>query len=152
MRVLTLPLLAWLMHAHAVPGGRPALVNAADVSSGEVQIVGHLGLPLGTVGRVQGAFFDGSELRMKALDGVLLMRVTRVNGNSLPKPALFRFSRFQGGILPNTLPGREFDLLAYETGAFEGVPQEAWNYVPVATTTGHSFETSLVVLMEHPAG
>lgn len=125
---------------------RPAEVDASAIMSGGRRVVGLLGLPLGTVCRVAGAFLAGSELRQKAYDGVLLMRVLRVNGVELPQPVRLRFGDLHGGAPAGAAAGAPFDVLAYETGAYVGVPAEAWTHIPPAAASEHHLETSLVVL------
>ncbi|MEE9611310.1 MAG: hypothetical protein V3W19_08660, partial [Desulfatiglandales bacterium] len=111
-------------------------------------IIGQLGVPLGDVCRVEGVFFDGSDLRMKAYDGIILLKVIKVNNTAIKNSVILRFSEFQKGILHDSKIGKKFVGVAFETGKFVGVPPEAWKYVPIMSTTSHFFETSLVILKE----
>jgi hypothetical protein len=130
--------------------GETGRVRDSALASGEAVIVGALGLPLGTVCRIEGEFVDGSELRMKEYDGVVLMKVGAVDGKSLASPATLRFEQFREGELSGKKSGGAFRTYAYETGRYVGVPPEAFKYVPAVTTTGYFFQTYLVVLQGGP--
>jgi hypothetical protein len=117
-------------------------------SLGAVSIPGALGLRLGTVCRIEGTFFDGSTLRTKEDEGVMMLRVTRVNKAALKKPVTLRYRVFAGVTLPKKKHGERFDGFAYETGGCVGVPQEAWKHVPPATASAFRFESSLVLLKQ----
>ncbi|MBI2267226.1 MAG: hypothetical protein HYU64_19030 [Armatimonadetes bacterium] len=135
-----------LLWPFIVRGAEPLRIDASDIASGKVEIVGRLGLPLGRIARVKGRFVDGTTLRMKDYDGITLMKVTAADGKELKGPATFRFENLPGGTPPRTAPGAAFDVQVYETGRYVGVPSEAFKYVPAVTTTDHYFETYLMVL------
>ena len=123
-------------------------VKASSISSGKVRIIGRLGLPLGTVFRVEGLYVDGSELRTKAYDHVILLKVIKVNDSGLKDSTILRLKELGGRATGKIEIGGKFVGFAYETGDYLGVPPEAWKYVPSMTTTSYSFETSLVILSE----
>lgn len=105
-----------------------------------------LGVPLGAVVRIQGVFFDGSKLREKATDGLTLLRVLKVNGKPLKSPPLVRFRDLSQYSLVPKKDGRTFDGFAYATGAYVGIPFAAFKYIPAMTTSGHHWQTTVVLL------
>lgn len=137
-----------LTMAASTYGEESIQIEASAISSGKVQIVGRLGLPLGTVCRIEGHYYDGTQLRMKAYDSVMLMQVMRVNDSKLEKPVLLRFNPLQKGMISSPEATKPFNGFAYETGQFVGIPAKSWQHVPAMTTTAHFFETSLVLLKE----
>ena len=49
--------------------------------------------------------------------------------------------KLEGGIL-----GKEYDVIAYETGEFVGIPDKAFDYIGTMQCTGFYFKNSLIVL------
>lgn len=146
----TLALFALFAQSRLLRLGGRAGIDAAEITSGQVHVIGRLGRPLGTVCRLEGDFFDGDALGEKPFAGVVLLRVARVDGAALERAVLLPFRPLQRGILsPPPLEG-PFDLWAYETGAYTGVPTAAWQHLPPMTTTDFSFQTSVVVFKENP--
>lgn len=141
--------LALLAYPVFLVGGEAMKVDAAAIAAGKVEIVGRLGVPLGRLCTVEASVEDGSHTRMKALDGVVLLRVTKVNDKVLAKPVTFRFSEYESGTLTSREHGATYRGLVYETGGFSGIPSEAFAHVPAAATTGFHFDTALVVLTQH---
>jgi len=123
-------------------------VKASSISSGKVQIIGRVGLPLGTVFRLEGLYVAGSELRTKAYDQAILLKVIKVNDSDLKDITIFRFKDLGERITRKIEIGGKFVGFAYETGDYVGVPSEAWKYVQAMTTTSFFFETSLIILRE----
>jgi len=123
-------------------------VQASSILSGKVQIIGHVGLPLGTVFRMEGLYVDGSELRTKEYDHVILLKVIKVNDSDLKDSIILRFKDLEEEIRRRTEIGGKFVGFAYETGYYAGVPSAAWKYIQSMTTTSYFFETSLVILRE----
>lgn len=144
-------LVVWVMLLSAAGVSGAEGKKKPDVAPGSlstVAITGSLGLRLGTVCSVEGTFFDGTTLRTKEDDGVMMLRVTKVNKALLEKPVVLRYRVFAGVTVGKKKHGDAFDGIAYETGGCVGVPQEAWKHVPMATATAFRFETSLVLLKQ----
>lgn len=87
---------------------------------GKDNVIGQLGLPLGTVVRVTGIAVDGDESGLKANAGKLLLRVEIVNGAELTRPYEFEFRRTARSVT-KPKPGERFDYYVHEHGAFDGV-------------------------------
>jgi hypothetical protein len=91
------------------------------VASLENQLpVGHLGVPLGTVVRVTGKAFDGSETKLKSDAGKTLIRIVTVNGKELAEPVDFEFLRASKSV-KKPAPGEKFDYYVHEYGEIDGV-------------------------------
>lgn len=140
------------------------------------EIIGRLGLPLGTVTMIEATIVDGDSLGTKPYGDTYLLRVTRVSQNTLASPPVMRFTarycdlpnerseRYQqlygdeprvgtGGAVRSALDsnyvGRSYTLLAYEVGVFQGTPDN----LPTRYTWqdyGWFFHTSLVVIDVNP--
>ncbi|MBA4030556.1 MAG: hypothetical protein C0478_06650 [Planctomyces sp.] len=142
------------------------------------QLLGQLGLPLGTVATIDAVVTSGDETRAKAYQGLYLLTVTHVNGKPLEKPPLMRFavdSLSSTVNLPHDKPpllfgakqdgenpaasqkeiekeyvGKTHHLVVYEEGGYAGIPDNLPKGVPLAGAAGFGFgfSTSLVVLAE----
>ena len=62
-------------------------------------VVGNLGLPLGTAVDIEAEVVSGRSLRQKGYDSLYLLKVTHVDGKELNVPPLMQFSspRFSSG-------------------------------------------------------
>ena len=111
--------------------------------------VGKLGFPLGTVIKIEGSFYNGDKTRLKALSGIMLMKVGKINGKIVKKPVLLRFIPNKK-LFPNIKDNDNFSVYAYETGKYTGVPTGAFKYILPVTTTGFHFRNYLVLLSFTP--
>jgi hypothetical protein len=143
-------------------------------------VVGNLGLPLGTTVEIEADVVSGSSLRSKAFDSLYLLKVTHVDGKALNNPPLMRFSTpgfasvklanhtfalyemkhgekatrldsSQIAELEKGYVGKKVRLVVYEVGSFHGIPNQLPKVVPVWADVGFHFSTSLTVLNEHDA-
>jgi len=140
-------------------------------------VVGKLGLPLGTAVEIEAEVVSGQSLRMKGYDSLYLLKVTHVDGMELGKPPLMRFfvPGFASVKLANhTLAlyelthgtkaksldssqvaeleigyvGKAVRLVVYEAGNFSGIPSGLPEDVPVWADFAFHFSTSLTLLNE----
>lgn len=154
------------------PATRPTLASLR-----EHPVVGLLGLPLGTVAEVQATIIAGSELRMKAYDGIYLLRVTQVAGRQLDTPVNIEFTvrpfgdaklpreasalyEMKTGNKATQLDSKEISelekayvgtqkrLLAFETGGYSGIPRDLPRNIFSWQDHSFAFLTSLIVLEE----
>jgi len=143
-------------------------------------VIGNLGLPLGTAVEIEADVVSGSSLRSKAFDSLYLLKVTHVDGKELKNSPLMRFStpgfasvelanhtfalyEMKHGEKPKRLDslqiveleksyvGKKVRLVVYEVGSFHGIPNQMPKDVPVWADVGFHFSTSLTVLNEHDA-
>jgi hypothetical protein len=117
---------------------------SVDALEAPNMVIGKLGLPLGKVVTIEANMIDGGRLSGKALEGVTLLEVRSVNGQSVREPCFLRFSWFDT-VPPAPLTGR-VRLVGYETGVFTGVPAEAFDYIAPVASQGFHFESAFVVL------
>ena len=140
-------------------------------------VIGELGLPLGTIAEIEAEMISGSSLRIKGYESLYLLKVTHVDGKKLNKPPLMRFNAplFAPAKLPNGpfalyemrtgakaksltdsqeaelekgYVGKTFRLVAYEQGCFRGIPHKLPEDVPVWADSVFHFATSLTILAE----
>jgi hypothetical protein len=140
-------------------------------------VVGGLGLPLGTVAEIEAEVIAGSSLRSKEFVSDYLLKVTQVNGTKLERPPILRFSvsgrasvklanhtfslyemkhgkkasvlnSEQIAELERGYVGRKVRLVVYESGGFHGIPRNLPKGVRGGAGTAFQFSTSLAVLAE----
>lgn len=146
----------------------------------ERQIVGGLGITLGTVCEIEVTIIDGDALRVKELSGSFLMKVQSVNGVPLQKPWTTGFGHFsadQEETLPTgnfglykkehgkpakVLDSAEIELLkkgyvgsrhrlvVYESGGYEGLPANMPRDVVRVAHFGFGFRTDVTILKRLP--
>lgn len=141
------------------------------------QVVGHLGLPLGTAVEIDAEIVSGSRLGRKGYESLYLLRVTRVNGQELKASRVMRFSspefasvdlasdmfalyEMRRGTKAKTLDssqiaeleegyvGRKLRLNVYETGSFGGIPHQLPKDMPTWTDEEFRFATELIILKQ----
>ncbi len=143
----------------------------------ERPVIGKLGVPLGTVTEIKAQIVAGDELRMKAYQGIYLLKVTHVAGVKLNKPPLLRFSvspfvdvsvasdhfdlyEMKNGKKAGSLEseqikelekgyvGKTVRLVVCEYGSFHGQPDKLPKDYPTLPDVGFHFSTSLDVVGE----
>jgi hypothetical protein len=117
---------------------------SVDALEAPNMVIGKLGMPLGKIVTIEADMVDGGQLSDKALEGVTLLKVRSVDGQSVREPIFLRFSWFET-VPPAPLSGR-VRLVGYETGAFTGVPAEAFAYIPPVASQSFHFESAFIVL------
>jgi len=108
------------------------------------KVQGRLGQPLGRIITVDAEVVDGKETRVKALEGATVLRVLRVENKELPGPMISTYT-WLPTVPTKKLAGR-VRFLAYETGAFVGVPHESFEHILPFAAQGFYFQTSLVIV------
>jgi hypothetical protein len=110
-------------------------------------ITGRLGKTLGTTLTVRGVITDNND---KGDDGPSLI-VQMINDSSIQNlikiPVSPYFGEFGDNGLPKLKHGDTYLFRAYETGAFTGIPADAWNEAGIMLqTTGFYFQNKLIVI------
>ena len=83
------------------------------------EVIGRLGVPLGTVVRVTGVCVDGTTTRIKEYKGKVLLKIDTVDGVPKAKPSSYPHpGRVGDRELPR--PGDRFDYFVHEWGEFTG--------------------------------
>lgn len=104
------------------------------------KILGSLGRPLGQLIRIEGVAVADSHRRAKADVGKTLLQVETVDGKKLNKAVIVVMHSFAFAPIEKPDPGKRFEYAGYETGGMTGIPAEAFQLMPVATTTAYHFE------------
>jgi hypothetical protein len=131
---------------------------------GDVEIVGRLGYPLGTMLTVEGTRVEGdSKYHLRVLG------VDRVNGEELPTPVdidVVFFSDSMRNLTPTGTPIKPsvpiFDISeprvgdrvvykGYEDGGMVGFPEEVFKYLPAIASDSRHFKVSFIALEVQPA-
>jgi hypothetical protein len=110
-------------------------------------VIGHLGVPLGTVVRVRGICIDGDTTRRKKYAGITLLQIETVNGERLESPFLVPFGR-AARELETPVRGQRFDYYVHEHGSFDGVvelPQELETTSPIVANDGFYYRPQVTV-------
>lgn len=139
-------------------------------------VVGNLGLPLGTAVEIEAEVVSGRGLG-KEYDSLYLLKVTHVDGKELTTPPLIQFSapgfarvklanhtfalyELKHGTKTGSLDsaqieelekgyvGKKVRLVVYEVGRFDGIPDQLPKDMLVWADVGFHFSTSLIVLKE----
>ena len=148
-------------------------LTIADLN--ERQVIGQLGVPLGTVVEIKATVVAGDDLRRKQYQGAYLLRVTDVDGRLLESPPVMTFfvpgfsgvklarnnfelheiktgakvgslNQEQVEKLQQGYVGKEMRLVVYEIGQFTGMPKELPNDVLSWQDVGFGFRTLLNIL------
>lgn len=130
-----------------------------------------LGHPFGTILNVKVEIVNG-ENTMKATQSLYLMKVVEVNNETINDTIIMTFtdeteefpidgfelhryvygkeannlSSAQKAIMEKNYVGKKFDVIAYETGGFEGMPKGYFDYQPIKQGTGFYFKHYLVII------
>ncbi len=114
----------------------------------QAKLMGQLGKPLGTMLTVQGTISDHSD---KGYGDGLNLTVQSINDSPIQAlitiPVAPYFGKFGQWPLPKFTKGATYRLRVYETGAFVGIPENAYHEVGIVLqTTAFYFQNKLVVL------
>jgi len=138
-------------------------------------VIGELGLPLGTIAVVRATIYDGDLLRRKRYSGSYLLKVTHVNDEIITSKPILEFSVLhardidlapdnfelffmingyeaeeltssQMESLKNEYVNKEVTLVCYETGEFAGLPEDTPDDVLPWQEHGFLFKTKLEIL------
>lgn len=128
-----------------IPQPRTTNLGSGD-SGGSGEVLPKLGARFGTLVTVEGTVFPGADLRMKALESVLMLEVTSVNDKRLNSSVTLELRTLAG----RDVRGGAVRLVGFESGGFGGIPSEAWNFTPPMATTEFSFRHHFVVVKQLP--
>lgn len=179
---MTRPLFYYLVAAlvfsvQAVAQQPPAEKPITIAELNRRQVVGDLGVPLGSAVEIRATVFAGSELNRKGYDSMYLLRVTHVDGKELEQPQLMEFSvpgfvrtdvvndpfdlyKMKMGQKASSLSseqiaelekgyvGKTVNLSVYEVGYFSGLPRNMPRGARVWQDRAFHFSTSLTVLVD----
>jgi hypothetical protein len=135
--------------------------------SSKIIILPKLGIPLGTMSKLEVEVYDGNNLHWKGYVGTYLLKINSINNKKINDTLLLRFTdetetfasddfslyqliyKKKIGYLSSTqlekmkkrYVGKEFTVMAYETGQFKGTPDKYFDYTPCIPGIPHFFAT-----------
>ena len=119
-------------------------INQPDTTTDFV-IKPRLGIPFGTIAKLEAQFFDGDNLHMKAYMGTYLLKINSVNGKAVKDTVVLDFTDETKSLARKSV-GQKLTIMAYESGSFIGVPANYFNYQPVRQDQGFGFRHNLIVV------
>ena len=125
--------------------GKPEAIPTDQIGH-KYQLIGKLGVPLGTIVRVEGVLVEG-DLDRKI--GAPYLQVHRIDGKPVQQEVRIRIEPyynewgkeplFGAKKLPALVTGALYEMEGYETGAFGGMPEGVWEKAGVAVQSGGDF-------------
>ena len=103
-----------------------------------------LGIPFGTIAKLEVEFFSGNDLHLKYYTGMTLLKVNSVNGKTIKDTVTMTFTDETGGLETST--SQTLTIMAYETGSFQGIPDNYFDYQPLRQDRGFGFQRHLIVV------
>jgi hypothetical protein len=139
---------------------------------GQNQVKARLGLAFGTLVKMKVEIVDGDKLNDKYHQSTFLFKVKSVDSIVLTQPITIEFkdetgkfpcdefqlykliygketgeiSQEESRELKKKYVGKEFEVVAYETGEFTGIPDGYFKYQPVRQDMAFHFKTYLVII------
>jgi hypothetical protein len=135
--------------------------------SSKIIIIPKLGIPFGTISKLEVEVYDGNNLHWKEYEGTYLFKINSIDNKKINDTLLLRFtdetetlasddfslhqliyrkkvsslSNAQLGKMRKRYVGKRFTLMAYETGQFKGTPDKYFDYKPITQGVPHVFAT-----------
>lgn len=104
-----------------------------------------LGIPFGTIAKLEVQFFDGDNLRLKAYRGTYLLKINSVNGKAVKDTVILDFTDETKSLIDADAT-EKLTIMAYESGSFIGIPKNYFDYQPVRQDQGFYFRHNLIVV------
>lgn len=135
--------------------------------STKIIILPELGIPFGTMSKLEVEVYDGDNLHWKAYVGAYLLKINSINNNKINDTLILRFtdetetlasdnfslyqliykkkvgslSSAQLEKMKKRYVGKKITVMAYETGQFTGAPDKYFDYKPIVPGIPHFFAT-----------
>jgi hypothetical protein len=142
--------------------------------SSKITLTTKLGIPFGTISKLEVEVYDGENLHMKAYVGTYVLKINSIDNKLINDTLVLRFtdesetlasddfslyqliykkkvgslSSVQLEKMKKRYVGKKFTVMAYETGQFKGSPEKYFDYKPIKPGTPHFFATH-PFLFEH---
>lgn len=141
-------------------------------NSSKTSLTAKLGIPFGTIAKLEAEIYDGDNLPRKGYEGSYLLKVIAVNGKIIKGTILLGFidetktlanedsslyrliykkeppelSEAQVNKMKKMYVGKKLTLMAYETGHFTGIPKGPSKYIPIRQDVFFCFQHYLMVV------
>lgn len=148
--------------------------NKQDSDNPNYSIKEELKHPFGTLLKLRVQIIDGDSLDSKELASSFVFRVESINSIPLSDSVLMEFKDETGKFPQDVIElskylygddrgrssydadremkkkyvGKEFDIIAYESGEFTGIPNEYFKYQPVRQDVGFGFKNYLIIVSD----
>jgi len=128
--------------------GRPPKSISLDEIGVQYEIIGRLGVPMGTIVKVVCRGYTPAEDDPLTKGGLwkLLVEVLAVDDRKLTKPMLIQWSVFSTDSIEQPEPGKEITVFCYESLHSSGVPYGADDYITAPQDTSWNLRSVLVAL------
>jgi hypothetical protein len=139
---------------------------------GQNDVKARLNHPFGTLLKMKVEIVDGDILNKKYYQGSFLFKIKSIDSTGLPEAIMMEFKdetgKFPNGVfqlykyvkgkeagvisseettqLKKGYVGKQFMIVAYETGEFTGIPKEYFKYQPVRQDLSFHFKNYLIVV------
>lgn len=104
-----------------------------------------LGIPFGTIAKLEAQFFSGNDLHLFAYTGKVLLRINSVNGKAVKDTVILDFTDETKSLIDADAT-EKLTIMAYESGSFIGIPENYFDYQPVRQDVGFGFRHYLIVV------
>ena len=151
---------------------QPRLGFSSQGDTSNTSITTKLGIPFGTISKLEVEVYDGDSLQMKAYEGTYLLKINSVNDIKINDTLLLAFTDETETLanddfslhkltygkkaksLTNTqikkmkknYVGKKLTVMAYETGHFSGMPKDYFKYRPSRADRDFHFEHYLAIV------
>jgi hypothetical protein len=145
-----------------------------DTTGPKQVIKARLTVPFGTLAKMSVEIVDGNELNEKGHQSSFLLRVKSIDNTPLSKPIIIEFKDETGNFptddfelykhlygkktrtissketekMKKKYVGRQFNIVAYETGGFTGIPDDYFKYQPVKQDYEFHFRHYIIVVAD----
>ena len=140
MRTLLLLSTLLILACMTFSNEKPVNSSGDTISYTELQkVTGRLGHPLGEIISVEGVILDEDARQMKEDLGKTLLKIEKVNEQKLAQSVVLSLEYFALSKPPEAKPGDKVKYAGYESGRFDGIPSEAFKYIPMVATQSYHF-------------
>jgi hypothetical protein len=118
---------------------------AEDGEKKPISLTPMLGAEFGKMIEIEGKIVDDTDTRLRSHLGKSLIEVSRVNGLELKESQIMELFVFSFTDITIPVRGTKVRFRGYETGGFTGIPQEAFDDIPLVASTNHHFESQFQI-------
>ena len=152
----------------------PILIKSQDTIETNYFLKEKLNHPYGTIMRLKIEIFDGDSLYRKFDQGSYLFKIIKIDDEILAEPVIIQFKDETGKFSTNEFElyknlygkevnslsfdkiqemkakyiGKVFNIAAYESGEFTGIPDGYFDYQPVRQDRGFFFNHYVIVIAD----
>jgi len=114
----------------------------------EVQIIGRLYKPVGTMLKLEGNIIYGENTNKKGGEAEILLKINSIDGVMQSKIIIIPLKYFSWTNVKKPKDGDFKKYIGYESGELMGIPEKAFKYMPRVATKDYHFGTYFQVCKE----